>query len=429
MSEYLYRVAKFEIVPNSEQLDAINVISENLKALWNMSVTARTEAYNTHLAPIYVQIHTAQNERRKDAVKKLKAQLKEAKQHPDVKNNANAFAQQKHILTPIRGQQPEFARVPRAWQNDCLVTLDASFKSYYQLKNRGDPKAKHPRAKDDGRFQEISSRDPKTFRLAPDMSSVTLPCKKVAANDVMTFPIPPYQQEQLRQGEAKKFTLYRSRDGRYWMSIAFAIPAPEALDHIAERLGGNVGFIALGTTSIGVLIPTDDGWIEGVVDVPRPDLHWKPRIDSVSARMRKLYRKDREQQSRRYNRMKNARRIMFETLRAQQQKSQREFVQRLLSMAGPRHFVVTELIVRSKQGKLADSKKSDRRGTLGKNWSSQNTGWLANMLAWLRIKTQEHGCSVKIFKVQPPHPRHGNFHDRKIAMVRLLRDQYLATQS
>ncbi|MFH1766511.1 MAG: hypothetical protein ABH826_00240 [Patescibacteria group bacterium] len=432
MEDVLYRVAKFEVKPSEAQLAALTAVSENLRCLWNLAVEARERAYALLLEPVYREIGEAQKAGDKALVAELKALLKLAQKHPDVVHNGNAFAQQKHLLTPLRAEDPEVAAVPRVWQNNCLVTIEAAFKSYFQLKKKGDPKARRPTVKPEGHFQEISAKDTAGFRLSPDRSQITLPCKKIAANDVMTFPIPAYQQQQLRGGEEKKFILYRDRSGRFWISIAFEISAPEEQPFFESLAGENRVYLSLGSTAIGILAPPlEEGgdWREEVIRVPRPDVYWKPRIDAVSLRMKKLYRKDAERQSEKYNGLKEARRVMFDKLARQQQQTQRQTAQRLLALGGRLHFVATELVVRAKPGKLADGTDAERGGSLGQNWAAQNTGWLSNMLAWLKIKASERGSRVEIFKLEPPHPREANLDRRKLAMARLLRERYLASRA
>jgi hypothetical protein len=427
MSNYLYRTAKFEVKPNDAQLHALLNISEVMRRIWNLASTEREDIYTNHFAPIYTAIKSADESGNKKCIAKLKKELRQA-----MKDNAvSGMSQGKNLLTPLRRSDESVAYVTRKWQEGTLFDLEGAMKSYFRLKKNGDPKARRPRCKPEGWFQEITCKG--GFKLNADVSAITLACKKVASNDVMTFPIPKYQQSQLGSGIAKEFTLYRDerdlgKPGRYWMSISFAIPAPEELPSPPEKRV----YLALGSSAIAILAPptTPDGeWRKELITVPRPDRYWKPRIDSVSSRMKKLYRKDREQQSIKYRKLQNSRKEMFKKLQAQQTLAQRTLVQYLLRLAPDLHFVVTELVVRSKKGKLANAKDSSRRGTLGQNWSAQNTGWLTNLLAWLKIKASERGSTVQTFRLLPPHPRNEDFATRKQLTAQLLRQRYLESRA
>ena len=426
----LYRAAKFEVKPTPEQLAAITTISDQLRVLWNLAVQRREQAYETHVAPLYAQLKLADASEDELRAKALRQQIKEAAQHPDVKNNATSMSQQRTLLTPLRAEDEAQRRVPRVWQDACLNTVEASFKSYFKQKKRGDPDARRPREKGEDRFQEIAADKVQGFKLADDLSTITLRCKHIAPDSVMTFPIPAYQQEQLRSGTPRKFILFRDRNKRFWISVAYCFPEPEQQPVILSGKDANIVYLSLGAEGIGVSAPPVAGSTERrefVINLWRPDKHWKPKIDSVSQRMKKLYRKGAEKQSRKYGKLRLARSNMFDKLQAQQKQHQREVVQRLLALGPNLHFVVQELVVRSKEGKLADSSQADRRGTLGKNWSAQNTGTLANLLARLKIKASERGSRVETFALQSPYPYSANYMRRKVLMARTLRDQYLAT--
>lgn len=424
---HAHRVAKFEIKPTSEQLAVIGQISERLRELWNMAVEAREAAYQQHLAGHYRELHAAQAAKDKVAIKAATAAVKDAKGHPEVTANASGFAQMKHLLTPLRRSDPAQTVVPRVYGNDCLRTLDGSWRSWYKLKKQGDPKARKPRVKPEGWFQEISCCDPKAIKTDAEYTWICIPSMKGDDKELLTFAIPPYQQEQLRGHPIRKVTLYRHR-GRYWMSVAFQIELPDQQPLQLSGQTGNTTFIALGTTAIAVLAPPAEPggvWREELIYVPRADRYWKPKIDKLDALMDKCRRPKGKKPTRKYLRLKAARAKMFRKLGDQQKLQQRQMAQRLLALGT--HFVVTELVVRAKPGKLADNAKPERRGTQGFNWATQNTGWIANMVAWLKIKAVEKGGSVQSFKLEPPHPR-GPFRERKFAMVRLLRERYLASQ-
>ena len=91
-----------------------------------------------------------------------------------------------------------------------------------------------------------------------------------------------------------------------------------------------------------------------------------------------------------------------------------------------RHFVVTDLVVRSKEGKLADTEQAGRGGMLGLNWSAQNTGAIGLLVRWLEEKVKEHGGSVRKHTLPAVLPRLPQAPDeRKIPLAHVLRDDFL----
>jgi hypothetical protein len=66
--------------------------------------------------------------------------------------------------------------------------------------------------------------------------------------------------------------------------------------------------------------------------------------------------------------------------------------------------VVPVLVVRSKDGKLADAEKPERGGSLGPNWQVQSTGTMSELVLWLMEKVKERGGSVTRQKFQDYNP-------------------------
>ena len=236
----------------------------------------------------------------------------------------------------------------------------------------------------------------------------------------------------------KKFELYRdepdmSKPGRFWISVAYELPKPEVSDFDPNELV----YLALGASSIGVLSPrTRETYTtilkslgrEGVEDIDleegevlklwRSDKHWSPKINSMERLL-----KSRTKGSRAWKRAMTRRQGMYKISSRQNTQDVREIVSYLLSMHG-KHFVVTDYVVRSKEGKLADSSKKERGGKLGLNWMAQNTGSLGRLVLWLLEKVKEHGGSVRrhklVFKNGPDEKGANN----KLWMAKKLREDF-----
>jgi len=409
--DVLYRVVKFEIKPDDAQLAILRKASDGLWLVWNEALEARQKLFDEFIAPIYERMKEASKAQDADRLTELRKELGGAYREHKI-----TLYDQINALTPRRTNDKAFASVPRNWQEETLDTLDGAFKSFLALRKNGDPKARAPRIRNEWDFCEISGRY--GFKVIGG-KEVALSCDNLSGGIPLIFGIPEdYQQVMLARASAvKKFTLYRDerdmrKPGRFWISLAYEIPKPEVKPFVPEE----AVFVSLGASSLGIISPKG----EEVVALWRPDKHWKPKIDAIEERMKRCAKKG----SRKWHRLNGARLKMLRLMAAQQKLDQREVVARELLRHGV-HFVISDLVVRSKKGKLADASNPDRGGALGLNWSAQNTGSLGYLAQWLEEKAQEHGGTVrkhKLLKVPQGLP---TGHENKIPMVRALRDDFL----
>jgi len=412
--DVLYRVVKFEIKPKEDQLAILRRISDNLWLVWDEALAARQRNFDTHIAPIYEAIKLATQQQDTALVKELRETLKAAyKEHP------LTLFDQINALTPRRESDKGFASTPRNWQEETLDTLDGAFKSFVELRKNSDPKARPPRLRSEWDFNEIPGRSGFSIRggritLAPN----------IFGKGMLSWKIPQdYQGIMLsRATKVKKFTLYRDehdmrKSGRFWISIAYEIPKPAMKPFVAEQ----AVYVSLGASSIGIVSPHG----EETIPLWRADKHWKPRTDSLSERM-----DDCTKGSRKWRKRMEARQKMFRIMASQQKQDRREIVAiDLLHLHGV-HFVVSDIVVRSKPGHIADSSQKDRGGALGLNWSAQNTGSIAYLVQWLEEKVKEYGGTVRKHKLPPELiPAAGIGHENKITMAHALRDHFLSSYS
>lgn len=408
----LNQVAKFEIRPAPEQLAVLEKISENLRQIWNLGFTQRQTIFENCLKPIYERKREAQQQGKLEEVEAITEELKAAFQTSGM---PTFYDQLKSILTPMRYSDPEFARYPRAFQEETLNMLDGGFRSFVGLRKGRDKDARVPRPRDEeGRFYEIQGRG--GFKRSDLPERFTLSCPNVS-DTPLSFPIPGHQQKQMAETlrdkklRVAKFVLFKDRDGRFWVSLAYEIPKPETTEFVPKE----AVYVALGATRIGVVSPKAE------IEIPlgRPDKHWQPKIEEVKARMARV-----KKGSRKWNRLNAARREM-ETLKSRQQKqNRREVVQKLLMLGN--HFVVTDLVVRSKPGKLADSSKLERGGVLGLNWAAQNSGAFGGLVAQLIIKTTENGGTVQ--KHPMPSIPQDESRVNKVQAAHFLRNDFLTSR-
>jgi hypothetical protein len=410
----MFRAVKFEITPTSKQLECILRISGICRRVWNEALTERQAVFSEHIHPIYEEI-TSESKRvteegwkekeKKELVRYLKYWLKIAfRTHP-----LPTYIDQQNALTEKIRSDLELQLILRSWIEQVLVELQGSFSSFISLRKKGDADALPPRVKKDGFFCDISGRS--GFRVDLEDGTIRLSTSRVAGENFI-FPIPNYQLEMLRNALGiKDFTLFRherdmSKPGRFWIALAYEIPKPETTEFVPEE----AVFVAIGSTRIGVVAQ------ERQVEIPigRPDMHWQPKIENVKVRMKELTKG-----SRRWKRLDKSRKKMGSLKARQQKQNRREIVQKLLKFGN--HFVVTDLVIRSKPGRLADKTKSERGGILGLNWAAQNSGAIGALVAQLVIKAEEQGGTVQ------KHPMTVATED-KIKTARLLKESFLACQ-
>jgi len=403
--ELLYQSVKFEIYPDESKIRVLTRVSNILVLVWNSALGERRARFELYIAPLYEELKKFP--RKSAESNALRQKIREGyKEHIPT-----FFDQLKKLLTPMRKEDPALlGSVPRAYQEETLNTLNGSFVSFMTLRRNNDMDAKPPKGRAEDRFHEISGRS--GFKI--DGSEFVLSTKE----QKLRFPIPNYQLEKLKEAkQIKKFTLYQSRDRRFWISIAYEIELPDQRPFNPEE----VIYIAFGASSIGVISPEG----EKVIDFWRPDKHWKPKIKEVENRMRSC-----KKGSRAWKKRAAARRKMYAMTQRQQKLNHREIVASLLRLGF--HFVVTEYTVRSKPGKLADGSNPKRGGApQGFNWSAQNTGSFGEFILWLKQKVKEQGGTVQTFRLvlgQSERPEKRG-RDNKIEMVRLLREKYLESQT
>ena len=113
----------------------------------------------------------------------------------------------------------------------------------------------------------------------------------------------------------------------------------------------------------------------------------------------------------------------------QQKQSEYETIAHKLLRHGV-HFVVTNLVIRSKEGALANASNPERGGPMGKNFLVQSTG-VNSLVQKLAEKVKEIGGSVK--KVDTP-VLGKEFRDvasgpKKILIARKMREEFLSKKT
>lgn len=420
------RTVAWPIKVDDATVEVLRKISDHHWQLWSDAIGERQSAFDENLAPLYAQMRVAKERNDPAEVKRIKTALAEAfKRHmPDAVSQINS-------LTPRRARDREFARMPRNWQEETIKIVDGAYKSFMALRKAGDMDARPPQIRSEWDFCEVRGRS--GFKVKGH--ELVLSLGGFAGHDTLTFRVNSYQRAQLAhasdKGRLKSFSLYRKpRDlrekGAFWLSVTFDLPRPQAEQFDPKK----AVYIALGASHLGVVSPQG----EEVVHLWRPDFYWKPEIENVFVQRGVATSSDPStlipvtKGSRRWRRRNAARQKKFRKMSGLQRHDRRNIPHELMSEHGV-HFVVSEVVVRSKEGKLADGSKPERGGSLGLNWSAQNTGSFQLLVAQLTEKAKECGGSVREYRL----PRSsvpqgfGKAGENKIAMARALRESFLSS--
>ncbi len=399
-----YLTQRFEVKLRGERLEQVLAIGEQLRQLYNEALTERLVMYRRFIAPLRTRLKF------RPASTRLKRKLETA-----YRRHWITLYDQINALTKRRADDPIFGAMMRTWQEETLDGVEAAFRSLATLRKEGDPDARPPRPRLDAWFQKIPGRS--GFKVKDGQFVLSLGRK---VGTTLAFTIPKYQLGMLAQAaKLKKFELTRdehdlSKPGRFWISVSYELPSRTPTEFCTDK----AVYLALGASSIGVR----SAWGEEVIPLWRSDKYWQPLIEEVERRM-----KGRIKGSANWEELNAARRRMQVIRSRQHLQDEREMVDYLFRRHG-NHFVVTDMVVRSKPRKLADAKKKERGSSHGLNWAAQNTGSLGRLVQLLECKVKIFRGSVRKHKLllteYPPTIGHG----AKLWMAGKLQESYLSIE-
>lgn len=361
------------------------------------------------------------------------------------------------------------AAVPTNWVLESVFRkICGAYKSFFKLRQRGDADAHTIRMSKDAEGALSVTEQSRFVAIQGALNKSSLKGESVVLAPqlfpgMFVIPVPTHQLAALKKAtRLAKFVISRDerdlrRSGRYYISISYEIDVADPAVFVPE----DAVYVALGAACIGIVSPRG----EEVIPLWRPDKHWMPEIENVRAYLkgfpRSRTRPALTRKSLKWQQLAASMNEMYRIMSAQEVLNRREVVIRrlidgseqvsessrarrhrmkhcrrpqantpLMRLLGHgTHFVLTDLVVRSKEGKLADSSKEERAGTLGLNWGVQNTGAIGYLARWLEEKVKEHGGSVMRHKLPheglPELPKAPD--ERKVPVARALREHFLST--
>lgn len=405
-SAILTRTERWELKLSPEQEKLIVKISDGLRDYYNYALQRELEANEAYQAVLKADSNTKPNQKR-------------------FLNEIDIYNLWKEVRQSDAANSLFRAKVPANWVLETFKAVIGAYKSFFTLVKNGDYDARPPKLAPEWLFQAIPGCSAFSVKngeavLAPE----------IFGRDTLVFKAPAvYQQMKLAKAvRIAKFIIKREpRDlrqpGRYWLSLSYETNMPETLPFVPE----DAVYVALGASYIGVVSPSGNE----IIPLWRSDKHWKPKTDSVGdslgfkgsgTNLHPLIKG-----SKKWRKLHAKRRKMFDLMAKQQTQDRREVVKLDLILRHGVHFVITDLVVRSQEGKLADADQPERGGSLGLNWQAQNTGSIGYLADWLEEKVREYGGTARRFKLSPPFPSENAADEKKIPMARKLRDDFLTS--
>lgn len=354
-----YKTVRFPITVTPEQAAGLQVISTLLTHLWNAALEHRDTVFRTCFVSVW-------NESARKGFKR------EWVRRPHVPKDIKPVTlfDQINELTEIRASDPTYASLSRSLEEEVLKTLDGSFKSFWELRKRGDWEARPPRQRDPQRFYALYFRA-SGYKVKDGRFMIRT---GIPAIPEASFEVPRFIQDRLCNGIIKQAQIYQKKVGlhdrkEWWVSLNVEYPTPSVVDR-------RTVFVEIGTGSIGMMI--DDRltiwnqWQNGK--------HWDPRVEEVTKRLDTVTKG-----SRRWKRRYAAKRRMQDLAKNQRIQFQRTLARRIVDSGDI--IVVGEREVRLH---LAKSESGDAK----MHRAVQNTGSLDRLTHFIKEAAAAAGKTV-----------------------------------
>jgi len=278
-------------------------------------------------------------------------------------------------LTPTRNNDTDINSVPVVLEREMLRRLAGAFSSYFELKKKGDAKARPPRPKDPEHSFITLTWTQGSFSVDGDTLSAS-----IGGQQKIIFTLGEYIREKLRMLPAKACVAQvtvSKRDGEFWANFVCNIPKAET--QTPKHL------LAIDMGSGDIVMSCSNGR-EYSLPTRRPDKKWRKEIRAVETRL-ELCKK----YSRSYKRRMKARRVMHNKSLHQHTDHQRKVANWIMKQG-------LTVVVGKMHTRLGLAQSS---GTADQHWGVQNTGYAFRLLIFIKEKAAEYGLTV----LELPDPR------------------------
>lgn len=353
----------------------------------------------------------------------------------------------KYANKRLTGQE-SFFNVPVDHRRSIIKWLHGSFLSFLVLRGAGDKDAKPPREREEKKFFYAIKGESNVFvkdnKFVIGMGKLGRKIEIPIQGIKKLFKNRPLRELLSKDAKIKSFVLSRrnrgnpdrsgsdlSMSGFFRLSISYELPKPAK--HLITP--ENTAFLAVGSRWLGVI--SSKG--EEIIKIPARDNHWMPIIGSIESCLKKAEevansagkslgnRKRRRLLFGAQKKHSGGRQKCFAKMGRQQKQDDYEIIAHKLLRHGS-YFFATNLVIRSKPGKLADAEKPERGGFMGPNFQVQSTG-VTSMVRKLKNVLKRKGGVVR--EVDPPAisqecRRKVDSANKKLIIARILRDEFMA---
>jgi len=314
---------KIRIYPTAEQETALWELSEINRKVYNRALSERREAYATGIKGVN-------------------------------------YIKQQNDLPVLKQGWPELKTVNAKVLQMTLKTLDANYKSFFELRKNGDVDANPPGFKGRHYFTTMKHNQ-SGFKVTN--TSIRLSHNLPGKVD-LTFPIP--EQEF---GAVKQVEVFQDSKEKWYLAVVEVVLPPNPVDNGLYQ-----------AWDLGVIKQTAVNSQGKFIEVQniRPDRYWNPKIDAVQSRRDHCKKVKGKKPSRRWVRY-NATKRKMERKRSNQLKDFQHKVSKTLvenTRAGT--IIIGDLSVK----KMPKSRSATRQ----MNRSTQGAGFLARFAGFLTYK-------------------------------------------
>ncbi len=346
------------------------------KKVWNHMLDICKGIFS-HIDQLFESI----NPKGQAELQSLKDFTQENQEDGRIKNKTLSEFGMLYCLGPIRNNDTELLQLPlNDLQKPCRV-LSKSFKSFFELKKRGDNKARTPKYQSEKIFFTIQWEKPKfTEKVESGVTKIFLVVNhKIAGIGSIEIELPKYVSDLLRGKQVRFVTLKRThvhtdRISDFEINLVYEVPKTEKkkIDQNSKIAG-----VDLGARRIGLVT---SGGVFRVWNLPKWDQYFTKQRMNIEARM-----KTKTQGSRAWRDLFDARTKLSKKWGDKQKDLHRKIAHEMIQMADV--FYVGIAPVRLGLANSESGSKSQHRAV-------QNTGNLSRLLRFIEEKAEEYGKEI-----------------------------------
>lgn len=289
-----------------------------------------------------------------------------------------------YCLGPIRNNDPELLQLPlNDLQKPCRV-LSKSWKSFFELKRRGDERARPPRYQNEQNFFTLQWEKPTIITKEIEgiiISSFLVFNHKIKGVGEIHIELPHYVSRLIADKKVRFVTIKRTqyhvnRTSDFEINLVYEVPKTEK-----EEINSNmkIAGVDVGSRNIALVVSGEQSSVK-TWNLPKWDQYFTKQRSNIEARM-----KTKTKGSRAWRDLFDARTKLSKKWGDKQKDLHRKIAHEMIEKADVFYIGITN--VRLGLAKSENGSKSQHRAV-------QNTGNLSRFIRFLEEKAEEYGKHV-----------------------------------